>query len=42
MHRPVPPHLTRTRSLRFDKQSLAQIGLAVVIVFVVASAFHAF
>ena len=42
MHRPVPPHLTRTRSLRFDLPSLAQGGLAFLIAYAVAYAFNAF
>ncbi len=42
MHRPVPPHLTRARSIRFDRQSLAQGGLAFLIAYAVAYAFNAF
>jgi len=42
MHRPVPPHLTRARSIRFDMQSLAQSGLASLIAYAVAYAFNAF
>ena len=42
MHRPVRPHLTRARSIRFDMQSLAQGGLAFLIAYAVAYAFNAF
>jgi hypothetical protein len=42
MHRPVPPHLTRARSIRFDLSSLAQAGLASLIATAVAYAFNAF
>ncbi|WP_373063390.1 hypothetical protein [Gemmatimonas sp.] len=42
MHRPVSPHLTRSRSIRFDRQSLAEGGLALLIAYAVAYAFSAF
>ncbi len=42
MHRPVPPHLTRARSIRFDRQSFGPCGLAFLIAFAVAWAFNAF
>lgn len=41
MHRPVPPHRTRFRSIRFDMQSLAQGGLAFLIAYAVAYLFNA-
>lgn len=41
MHRPVPPHLTRVRAIRFDMQSLAQGGLAFLIAYAVAYVFNA-
>ncbi len=42
MHRPVPPYLSRSRSIRFDRQSLAQGGLAFLIAYAVAYAINTF
>ncbi len=38
MHRPVRPHLTKFRALRFDMYSVAQGGLAFLIAYAIAYA----